>query len=75
MPNYTMQVSEQSKIKFEKLEQFVSVLSNEEYRRFECAVFNLVENTSVFSEVELLDLKTKSDLKIIPSSCMDTVLQ
>ena len=75
MPNYTMQVSEQSKIKFDQLEQFVSVLSNEEYRRFECAVFNLVEDTSVFSEAELLDLKTKSDLKIIPSSCIDTVTQ
>ena len=70
-----MQVSEQSKIKFEKLEQFVSVLSNEEYRRFECAVFNLIEDTSVFSEAELLDLKTKSDLKVIPSPCLDTVLQ
>ena len=50
-------------------------MSNAEYRRFESAVFNLVQDTSVFSADELMDLLIKSDLKTITNTSIDTVLQ
>ena len=62
IPNYTMKFSEQANIKYDQLQQLVLVMSNAEYRRFECAVFNLLQDPSVFSEAELLDLVTKTNL-------------
>ena len=74
IPNYTMKFSEQANIKYDQLQQLVLVMSNAEYRRFECAVFNLLQDPSVFSEAELQDLVTKSDYKTITSTCITTVL-
>lgn len=58
-----MQFSEQADFKFDQLQQMVSVMSNAEYKRFECAVFNLLKGSSVFSEAELMNLVTKTNLK------------
>ena len=58
-----MQFSEQADIKFDQLQQIVLVMSNAEYKRFECAVFNLLKDSSVFSEAELMNLVLKTNLK------------
>ena len=58
-----MQILEQADIKFDQLQQIVSVMFNAEYKRFECAVINLLQDSSVFYEAEFMNLVTKTNLK------------
>lgn len=57
-----MKFFEKSHEKFHHLQQMVTVMSDAEYFRFESAVFKLLQNPSVFSEVELRNLIAKAGL-------------
>ncbi len=49
---------------FQRLEQLTSVMTDDEFKKFETAVYNLLLQPTIFSSTEIGEMHAKADLLV-----------